>query len=51
MTRMLVEQGCFMKRPGLVYIHVYTHKHQILKVSFGGHGVITFEGQVLLPQA
>ena len=50
MTRMLVEQGCSMKRPGLVYIHVYTHKNQILKVSFGGQGVVTFEGQVLLPR-
>ncbi|MCK4453142.1 PhzF family phenazine biosynthesis protein, partial [candidate division WOR-3 bacterium] len=50
MARILVEQGCSMKRPGLVYIHVYTHKNQILKVSFGGQGVVTFEGQVLLPR-
>ncbi|MBA7512596.1 putative isomerase YddE [subsurface metagenome] len=50
MTRMVMEQGCFMKRPGIVYTHVYTYKNQILKVSFGGQGVVTFEGQVLLPK-
>lgn len=50
MTRIVVEQGYSMQRPGTVYIHVHTHKNQIMKVTFGGQGVVTFEGSVLLPE-
>ncbi len=50
MNRMVIEQGYSMNRPGLVYIHVYRHKNQIQKVTFGGQGVVTFEGRILLPQ-
>jgi trans-2,3-dihydro-3-hydroxyanthranilate isomerase len=50
MSRIVVEQGCAMDRPGTVYIHVHTHSNEILKVTFGGQGVITFEGRVALPE-
>lgn len=50
MTRLVVEQGNVMQRPGLVYIHIHGYKNQILRVTFGGQGVVTFEGRVLLPQ-
>jgi PhzF family phenazine biosynthesis protein len=49
MTRIVVEQGNSMGRPGLVYIHVHSYKNQIMKVAFGGQGVVIFEGRVLLP--
>jgi PhzF family phenazine biosynthesis protein len=50
MTRILIEQGYAMNRPGCVYVHVHTHKNQIMKVTFGGQGVITFEGRTALPE-
>lgn len=50
MTRLVVEQGNSMQRPGLVYIHVHGYKNQILRVTFGGQGIVTFEGRILLPQ-
>ncbi len=50
MNRLVIEQGYAMKHPGLVYVHVYKEKNQINKVTFGGQGVVTFEGRVLLPQ-
>lgn len=49
MTRLVVDQGKVMKREGRVYTHVHTHKHQIMKVSFGGQGVVTFEGRTMMP--
>jgi trans-2,3-dihydro-3-hydroxyanthranilate isomerase len=51
MTRIVIEQGYSMGRPGCVYVHVHTHKNQIMKVTFGGQGVITFEGRTVLPDA
>lgn len=50
MTRIVIEQGYAMNRPGCVYVHVHTHKNQIMKVTFGGQGVITFEGKTALPE-
>jgi len=50
MTRILIEQGYAMKRPGCVYVHVHTLKNQIMKVTFGGQGVITFTGKTALPE-
>lgn len=51
MTRIIIEMGYAMKRPGRVYIHVHSYKNQILKVTFGGQGVITFEGRTVLPES
>ncbi len=48
-TRLIIEQGHAMQRPGIVYVHVHTYKNQILKVTFGGQGVITFDGRIMLP--
>ncbi len=48
-TRLIIEQGYAMQRPGVVYVHVHTYKNQILKVAFGGQAVITFEGRIMLP--
>jgi len=50
MNRLVMEQGYAMKHPGIVYVHVYREKNQINKVTFGGQGVVTFEGRILLPQ-
>ena len=50
MNRIIVEQGQSMNRPGTVYVHVHTHDSQILKVSFGGQGLVMFEGRLLLTQ-
>ncbi len=50
MNRLAIEQGYSMKRPGVVYVHVYSQKNQIEKVTFGGQGVVTFEGRMLLPE-
>lgn len=49
-TRLIIEQGNAMRHPGVVYVHVHTYKEQILKVTFGGQGVITFEGRIRLPE-
>jgi len=49
MTRIVVEQGYAMQRPGIIYVHVYTIKKDIIRVAFGGQGIVTFEGRVLLP--
>lgn len=49
MTRIVVEQGYSMQRPGTIYVHVYTVKREIMHVSFGGQGIITFEGKIMLP--
>jgi PhzF family phenazine biosynthesis protein len=46
MTRFVVEQGYSVKSPGIVYVHVYTHGDKIMKVTFGGQAVVTFEGQI-----
>lgn len=48
-TRIVVEQGHSMQRPGLIYVHIHTYKKEILRVAFGGQGVVTFEGRVVLP--
>lgn len=50
MTRIIIEMGYAINRPGRVYIHVHSYKNQIMKVTFGGQGVITFEGRTLLPE-
>ena len=50
MNRIIVEQGQSMNRPGTVYVHVHTHDSQILKVSFGGQGLVMFEGRLFLSQ-
>lgn len=50
MNRIIVEQGHNMNRIGTVYVHVHTHDTQILKVSFGGQGLVIFEGRLLLPE-
>ena len=50
MNRIIVGQGQSMHRPGTVYVHVHTHDTQILKVSFGGQGLVMFEGRLLLTQ-
>ncbi len=50
MSRLVIEQGYSMNRPGVVYVHVYAQKNQIQKVTFGGQGVVTFEGRILSPQ-
>lgn len=50
MTRIVIEQGYSMNRPGCVYVHVHTHKNQIMKVTFGGQGMVTFEGRTVLPE-
>jgi PhzF family phenazine biosynthesis protein len=47
MSRLVIEQGYSMNRPGVVYVHVYVQKNQIQKVTFGGQGVVTFEGRIL----
>lgn len=47
LTRIIVEHGHAMKRPGTTYVHVHTYKNDILKVTVGGQGVITFTGTVL----
>jgi PhzF family phenazine biosynthesis protein len=49
-TRLIIEQGHAMRRPGIVYVHIHTYKNQILKVTFGGQGVITFEGRIIQPE-
>jgi PhzF family phenazine biosynthesis protein len=48
-TRIVVEQGLAMQRPGLIYVHVHTFNKDIIRVTFGGNAVVTFEGRVLLP--
>jgi len=48
-TRIVVEQGHAMQRPGLIYVHVHTYNKDIIRVTFGGNAVVTFEGRVLLP--
>ncbi|HEC77553.1 MAG TPA: PhzF family phenazine biosynthesis protein [candidate division WOR-3 bacterium] len=48
-TRIIIEQGYAMQRPGKVYVHVHTLKNQIMKVTFGGQGIVTFEGRTMLP--
>lgn len=47
LTRIIVEHGHAMRRPGTAYVHVHTHKNNILKVTVGGQGVVTFTGTVL----
>jgi len=49
-TRLIIEQGHAMQRPGIVYVHIHTYKNQILKVTFGGQGVIAFDGRIKLPE-
>ena len=49
MSRILVEQGHSMNMPGIVYVHINIIKNQILKVSFGGQGIVTFEGRIMCP--
>jgi len=48
-TRLIVEQGYAMGRDAIIYVHVYCEKKEILKLTFGGQAVVTFEGRVLLP--
>jgi PhzF family phenazine biosynthesis protein len=48
-TRIVVEQGYAMQRPGLIYVHVHTISKDIIRVTFGGNAVVTFEGRVLVP--
>ncbi len=48
-TRIIVEQGYSLQMPGLVYVHIYTHNNDILRTTFGGQAVMTFEGRVCLP--
>ncbi len=48
-TRIVVEQGYSLQMPGLVYVHIYTYKNDILRVAFGGQAVLTFEGRIRLP--
>jgi trans-2,3-dihydro-3-hydroxyanthranilate isomerase len=48
-TRIVVEQGYALQRPGLIYVHIHSYKKEVLRVSFGGQAVITFEGKVLIP--
>lgn len=47
LTRIVIEHGRAMKRPGTAYVHVHTHKNNILKVTVGGQGIVTFTGTVL----
>ena len=49
MVRIIVEQGYAMQRPGIIYVHVYMIKKEIIRVAFGGQGIVTFEGKVMLP--
>jgi PhzF family phenazine biosynthesis protein len=49
MVRIVVEQGNSMQSPGIVYVHIYTYKEQVIRVTFGGRGLVTFEGKILLP--
>jgi PhzF family phenazine biosynthesis protein len=49
-TRLIIEQGHAIQRPGIVYVHIHTYKNQILKVTFGGQGVIAFDGRIKLPE-
>ncbi len=48
-TRIVVEQGYSLQMPGLVYVHIYTHQNDILRTTFGGQAVMTFEGKICLP--
>lgn len=48
-TRIIVEQGYSLQMPGLVYVHIYTHNNDILRTTFGGQAVMTFEGRICLP--
>ncbi|MGQ9664368.1 MAG: PhzF family phenazine biosynthesis protein [bacterium] len=48
-TRIVVEQGYSLQMPGLVYVHIYTYNREILRVTFGGQAVSTFEGRIRLP--
>lgn len=48
-TRIVIEQGYSLQMPGLVYVHVYTYKKDILRVAFGGQAILTFEGRIRLP--
>jgi PhzF family phenazine biosynthesis protein len=47
LTRIIIEHGHAVKRPGVAYVHVHTYKNNILKVTVGGQGVVTFTGAVL----
>ena len=47
LTRIVIEHGRAMKRPGTAYVHVHTYKNNILKVTVGGQGIVTFTGTVL----
>ncbi len=47
LTRVVLEHGHTMKRPGTAYVHVHTYKNKILKVTVGGEGVVTFTGTLL----
>lgn len=48
-TRIVVEQGYSLQRPGLIYVHIHTYNKDVIRVTFGGHAVVTFEGRVLIP--
>ncbi|MEO0143123.1 MAG: PhzF family phenazine biosynthesis isomerase [candidate division WOR-3 bacterium] len=48
-VRIVVEQGFALRRAGIVYVHVHTYKNEILRVSFGGQAITTFEGKLLIP--
>ncbi len=48
-TRIVVEQGHALQRPGLIYVHVHSYNKDIIRVTFGGNAVVTFEGRVLIP--
>lgn len=48
-TRIVVEQGYALQRPGLIYVHVHTYNQDVIRVTFGGNAVVTFEGRVLIP--
>jgi PhzF family phenazine biosynthesis protein len=47
LNRVIIEHGHTIKRPGIAYVHVHTHKNRIVKVTVGGQGVVTFTGSVL----
>jgi PhzF family phenazine biosynthesis protein len=47
LTRIIINHGRAVDRPGTTYVHVHTHKNSIIKVTVGGQGMVTFTGTVL----
>ncbi len=49
-NRIIIEQGHVLQRMGKVYVHIQMYKEQIATVKVGGQAVVTFEGQIAVPE-